>query len=95
MIGLLRLWLPVLPFAMAVLVLLSGLPDLGACPDRGGLLSLTIGCLEWPSTAVAIGPVDVLTGAVIPGGDLLVGVFGIVAVAVAAVGVRRIRALAR
>jgi hypothetical protein len=95
MIRLLRLWLPVVPIAMAVLVLLYQLPDLGACPDRGGLFSLTIGCLEWPSSMVAIGPVDVVGGAVVPGGDLLVGVFGIVAVAVAAVGVRRIRGLAR
>jgi hypothetical protein len=96
MMRLLRLWLPVVPFAMAVLVLLYAAPDLGRCSARGPLLSLWIGCEPVDLPAVVVGPVDLVRGAPVPDGDpMTVALFAALAVVVAAVGANRLRGAER
>jgi len=98
MIGLLRFWLPVIPVAMAVLVLLSWAPDLGPC--AGGemqLFSLNILCHAPGPSAIVIGPVDIVSGAPVASAldPWIAAVFVAVAAIVAIVGAHRLRGLER
>ena len=97
MMRLLRTWLPVIPVVMAVLVLITAIPDLGPCRATGGLLSHLILCEPVAVPVVVVGPVDMVRGAPVAfEGEPLSGVtFAALAVIVAVVGARRLREMER
>jgi hypothetical protein len=91
-IRVLRLWLPVIPVAMLAILLLSAMPDHRPCLVEAFFPSHE--CAVWGPSDAVIGPVDVHRGVPFAiEGNLWGPLFAALAVGVAIVGSRRLRAL--